>query len=380
MAGEPDHVSARRASEGAARSAAPNRRASFRRGFRDLSPLVLVAAVALAALALLGLELLIDAGVVAKLPEGHFVRHRHDDNGHVTYVLAGLNDSPPTVPTVYLTGGSATMECFLSEESLGYDISRAAGEEIGAVSLAAHSQSFAESLALVENLPDREALVAVGLAPMRFTNGPADDAGLLSGEPFFLRSASVRRLLEREAASTSPVDLVFPGVLRFIKGYVRERRTDGIPLWAEIAYEEHYVTDGPLRTEAQKREMAASDMRDDAATYAAYADYNFAVLDELVRLAQSRGFAVAFFDQPLNEHVLGASWDGVVPSYRRRARAIAARYGVAYLDVAQKVALADTDFVDVYHLVTPGRLKWQPEFARQLAAAWVDARGRLAAQ
>lgn len=366
MAGAPDRLTVRRA--------------SFARGFRDLSPLVLVVAASLAVLALLGLELLVEAGVVVRVPEGHFVRHRHDDNGHVTYVLAGLRRSPPTVPTVYLTGGSATMECFLSEESLGYDVSRAAGEELGVVSLAAHSQSFAESLALVENLPGGEALIAVGLAPMRFTNGPADDAGLLTGEPFFVRSASVRRLLEGEAASTSPVDVVFPGVMRFIAGFVRERRLDGLPLLADIGYEEHYTIDGPLHTTAQKREMAASDMRDDAQTYAAYADYNFAVLEELVRLARARGFAVVFFDQPLNEHVLGASWDGVVPSYRRRAQGVARAYGVAYLDVAQEVVLEDTDFLDVYHLVTKGRLKWQPEFARQLADAWLDAKGGRAAQ
>ncbi len=368
MAGGSDHLKARWT--------------SFRRGFRERNPLVLVAAAALTALTLLGVEFLIDAGAIVGVPESRFVRHRHDDNGHVTYVLAQLRRSPPTAPTVYLTGGSATMECFLSEESLSYDISRAAGRRIDVVSLAAHSQSFAESLALVENLPDGEALIAIGLAPMRFTNGPADDAGLLTGEPFFLRSASVRRMLEREAASTSPVDVVFPGVLRFLAGYVRERRTDGIPLLAEIPYEEHYTIDGPLRSRAQKREMAASDMRDDRATYAAYADYNFAVLEELVRLARERGFVVVFFDQPLNEHVLGASWDGVVPSYRQRAKAIAARYGVPYLEIARRVELADADFLDVYHLVTRGRVKWQPVLARELAAAWLDARGGegLAAQ
>jgi hypothetical protein len=358
----------------------PDRRASFGRGFRNLNPLVLVAAIALAALALVGLELLVEAGVVAKVPEGHFVRHRHDDNGHVTYVLANLHASPPATPTVYLTGGSATMECFLSEESLGYDVSQAAGETIGAVSLAAHSQSFAESLALVENLPSGEALVAVGLAPMRFTNGPGDDAGLLKGEPFFLRSARVRRLLEAEPVTTAPVDLVFPGVLRFIAGYVRERRADDVPLWAEVEYHEHYTIDGPVRTAAQKREMATNDMAADRVTYDAYADYNFAVLEELVRLAHERGFVVAFFDQPLNEHVLGPEWDGVVPSYQSRALAIARAYGVAYLDVEQTVALADSDYLDVYHLVTRGRLKWQPEFARQLAEAWTDAKGGLAEQ
>ncbi len=367
-----------RAGGGAARGAAPGRRASFRRGFRSLSPLVLVAAIALAALTLLGLELLVDAGIVAKVPEGQFVRHRHDDNGHVTYVLANLRASPPATPTVYLVGGSATMECFLSEESLGYDVSEAAGETVGAVSLAAHSQSFAESLALVENLPDGEALIAVGLAPMRFTNGPGDDAGLLNGEPFFLHSTRVRRLLEAEPVTTAPVDLVFPGFLRFIEGYVRERRADSIPLLSEIEYEEHYTIDGPLRTAAQKHEMATSDMADDRATYAAFADYNFAVLEELVALARERGFVIVFFDQPLNEHVLGPEWAGVVPSYRRRAAAIAGEYGVPYLDVAQRVELEDTDFLDVYHLVTRGRVKWQPEFARQLADAWVAAHGHMA--
>jgi hypothetical protein len=33
------------------------------------------------------------------------------------------------------------------------------------------------------------------------------------------------------------------------------------------------------------------------------------------------------------------------------------------------VKLKDADFADLFHLLAPGRAKWQPEMARQLAAA-----------
>jgi hypothetical protein len=360
-----DHVDARpRAGRPAARRAA-----SFRRGLRNRHPLVLVAAVVLAAAFLVGVETLLRAGAFTAVPEGRFVRYRNDDNAHVTYLMARLREAPPGGATVYLLGGSATMESFLSERSLAADVNRAAGGEVGLVSLAAHSQSLAESLALVENLPEGPGLLAVGLAPMRFTNGPGDDAGLLFGEPFFLRSSRVRALLQEEPAGLVPVDTLVPGAIRYVVGYVRERRHDGLALLADVGYSEHYTLNGPLHSASQKLEMASRDVAEDGARYAQYADYNFSVLEALVVLARERGFAVVFFDQPLNGHVLGAEWEGVVPSYRQRAAALAARLGVPYLDVAQRVTLEDRDFLDVYHLVIRGRLKWQPVFARQLGAA-----------
>lgn len=365
MAARDDHVSARpRAGRPAARRAA-----SFRRGFRSHHPLVLVVAVVLAAAVLVGADWLVRTGALTSVPEGRFVRYRNDDNAHVTHVMAKLRESPPAGATIYLLGGSAAMESFLSERSLGADVGRSAGGEVGLISLAAHSQSFAESLALVENLPQGRAMLAVGLAPMRFTNGPGDDAGLLYGEPFFLRSRRVRALLTDQPVSLMPVDTVVPGVLRYLVGYVRERRHDDLPLFADVGYNQHYTIDGPLHSAAEKYEMASRDVAEDGTRYGEYADYNFVVLEELVRLARERGFEVVFFDQPLNEHVVGATWAGIVPSYRRRALALADRLGVPYLDVAQRVKLDDRDFLDVYHLVTRGRLKWQPVFAGQLGAA-----------
>jgi hypothetical protein len=330
---------------------------------------VLVAALVLVALCAVGLELLVRDGVITTVSEGRFVRYRNDDYGHLAYRMVKLKQEPPTGEIVYLLGGSATMECFLSEPSLGADVSAAAGGPVRVISLAGHQQSFAESLALVENLPRGHGLVAVGLAPMRFSNAPQDDAGLLVGEPFMLPVPLVRAALAAQHVKLPPVDMTAPGLVRYGVGYVKERRRIGEPLFADIGYSMHYTIDGPLQSRAEKLAMARRDVAQDTATYGPNAAYNFALLADLVRAARSRGFRVAFFDQPLNVHVIGATWNGVVPSYRRRALALAARLGVPYLDVGQRVKLDDQDFLDVYHLVVRGRLKWQPVFSRELARA-----------
>ena len=348
------------------------RRRSLSRGFRQRNPLVLVAALTLLALTLVGLEMLVQAGAITAPPEGRFVRYRNDDNGHVNYSMVRLRETPPEGTVVYLLGGSATMECFLSEESLGASVSRAAGQDVRVISLAAHEQSFAESLALVENLPDGTALLAIGLAPMRFTNSPSDDAGLVYGDPFLLSNPRTRDVLQKEHVTLLPFDSVVPGLFKYAAGYVQERRRVRLAMFSDIGYSDHYTIDGPLQSRTRKLSMARRDVAQDSARYALYADYNFMVLEQLVGLARARGFGIAFFDQPLNQHVIGPSWDGVVPSYRRRALALAARLGVPYLDVAQRVHLEDRDFLDMYHLVVRGRLKWQPVMSRQVGGVVRD--------
>jgi hypothetical protein len=344
-------------------------RAAFVRGLRHRSLLVPVLAFALVALSLAGLELMARDGTITRLPEGRWVRYGNDDTGHLTYLLARLRESPPTGTTVYLLGGSGTMECFLDQESLSADVSRAAGQDVSVVSLAGHQQSFADSLALVDNLPNGRALLAIGLAPMRFTNSPQDDAGLLNGDPFLVSSPDVRTVLEKEhVTATVPFGSVLPGLIRYAVGYVQERWRIHKPLFADIGYNPHYTINGPLRSWSYKLSMARRDLAFDTAHYAAYADYNFAMLEELVQVAHRRGFDVVFFDQPLNGHVLGSTWGGIVPSYRQRAHVLAARLGVPYLTVAQRVELQNRDFLDVYHLVVRGRLKWQPVLSAQIGA------------
>ncbi len=268
---------------------------------------------------------------------------------------------------VYLLGGSATMESFIDEGSLGRQVSSDAGEPVRVISLAGHSESLAGSLTLVENLPKGKALLAVGLSPGRFTASPQDDAELLVGFPYLVPSVRMRSLLQGTKAQIPPVDVLFPGLIKYAWSYLEERARIRLAPLTDIGYSEHYTIDGPIFPVSQKLEWAKRDSQRDTAAYRLNASYNFKVLEALVRLARARGYGIVFFDQPLNPHIIGSRWRGLVPDYRRRALALSARLNVPYLRVGQIVRLDNSDFLDDYHLVVKGRLKWQPVLSRELA-------------
>mgnify|MGYP005837605781 CR=1 FL=1 len=366
MADDHGHVAARSAARGRAA-----RRAAFRRGLRAAHPLVLLAALGLAALALAGFDLAVRSGAFTVVSEGRLLRIAHDDYAHVTYTVARLRKEPPQGPTVYLFGGSAAMECFVSEASLAADVSRAAGREVRVVSLAAHGQSFAQTIAIIDNLPAGEALLAVGLAPMRFTVAPEKDAGLMLGRTMPLPSQYLRETLVAQGLDEPVADTVLPGAADYLSTYLRGRPDEGYAWLEEMTYETHYWNGQPLRSIAAKTSEAADRVALDRELYRRHAAYNLAMLDALLRRARERGFAVVLFEQPLNLAVAEPTWGGVLPDYRARVRALAARWGVRCLTVHRRVALDNADFGDIYHLVASGRLKWQPELARQLAGALV---------
>jgi hypothetical protein len=364
------------------------RRCSFRRGFFQRNPLVLVVAAAFSFLALLGLQSVMVHGAITVLPQGRLLRIANDDYVHLSYRLANLKKHPPAGPTVYLFGGSGAMESFVSESSLAAVIERHSGGPVNVVSLAAHQQSLAQTLALIDNLPPGPAVLAVGLAPSRFTTAPADDEQLLTGRPLLLRSPRLEQLAARLFAPGAPrkrglggvVDRagsflraragVLPGMLDYAGSYLRARAENG-PFWGtEIDYSGHYYPPGatgalPLAKRLEIRAVLSRDKR----LYAEYGDYDLVVLDEILKLAAERGDTVVLWDQPLNSSAAGPTWGGVSTSYRRRVTALARSEGVAYLDVAGHLALRDADFADLYHLLDHGRLQWQRELGREIAPA-----------
>ena len=92
-------------------------------------------------------------GGLTAVDEGRLLRITHDDYVHVSVKVQELKKNPPKTRTVYLFGGSGTMECFVSEASLAAAIARDAGQPVQVVSMAAHQESMGMTLALVDNLP-----------------------------------------------------------------------------------------------------------------------------------------------------------------------------------------------------------------------------------
>jgi len=293
-------------------------RRAFSRGFHQRSPLVLAAAALITLLALVVLQGTLFEGGLTLVDEGRLLRITHDDYVHVSVKVQELKKDPPKTRTVYLFGGSGTMECFVSEASLAGAIAREAGQPVRVVSLAAHQESMGMTLALVDNLPEGPATLAIGLAPIRVTGKPSRDATLLSGH--------------------------------------------------ELHATHYYPWGAKGHTQLGKRRNVLYVLAKDVTLYRKYGDYNFAMLEEVLKLAGDRGFDVVFYDQPLNASAAGPTWNGVVPAYRERASQLAEQYGVPYVHIERNVELTDHDFADLFHLLAPARLKWQPEMARQLAA------------
>lgn len=342
---------------------------AFSRGFRQRNPLVLAAAALITFLALFLSQGALFGGGLTAVDEGRLLRISHDDYVHVSVKVQELKANPPKTRTIYLFGGSGTMECIVSEASLAAHIGRDARQPVQVVSLAAHQESMAMTLALVDNIPAGPATLAIGLAPIRLTGAPERDAQLLSGHTLLVRSRRLAQIAPKYFGAKAPNTGSIPGIFDYVGSYLRERAA-GRALWGtKIAYESHYYPWGAKgHLPLGKRRNVLYVLAKDVKLYRKYADFNFAMLEETLKLAHERGFDVVLYDQPLNASAAGPDWNGVVPAYRKRARALAARYDVPYVHIEGHVTLRDDDFADLFHLLAPARLKWQPEMARELAS------------
>lgn len=351
------------------RGPARSRRESFAGGFCQRNPLVLLVAVLCAGLIILVAQQVFMRGAFTAVSEGRFLRITNDDYIHLAYKLAELKKDPPQGPTLYLFGGSGAMESIVSQRSLAQQLERDGAGKVNVISLAAHRESLAATLALIDNLPPGQVALAVGLTPMRFTTSPAEDSGLLEGKPILVHSPRLQALGPSLYGRGSRSWGLLPGMFDYAGAYIRERAN--APFWGvRIPYAHHYWLKGehgalPL---AKRRNVLAVLARDQR-LYEQNADYNFEVLREVLRLAQERGFAVVLWDQPLNGSAAGPDWAGVVPAYRKRAEALAREAGVPYIHPGDIADLEDADFADLFHLLDRGRLKWQPSFSEQVTDA-----------
>ena len=331
---------------------------------------MLAAAALVTLIALFLSQGLLFGGGLTAVDEGRLLRISHDDYVHVSVRVQELKANPPKTRAIYLFGGSGTMECIVSEASLAAQVGRDAKQPVQVISLAAHQESMAMSLVLADNLPPGPATLAIGLAPIRVTGAPERDAA--AAQRAHAAGAQQAAGADR-AASTSASGRrtpgAIPGVFDYVGSYLRERAAGKAPWGTKIAYESHYYPWGATgHLPLGKRRNVLYVLDKDVKLYRKYADYNFAMLEEILKLARDRGYDVVLYDQPLNASAAGPDWNGVVPAYRKRAHALAARYDVPYVHIERGVTLRDDDFADLFHLLAPARLKWQPEMARELAS------------
>jgi hypothetical protein len=282
-----------------------------RRGRLLPARLAAPAAVLLIALALLAL-----AG-----PAGAIYRPG-DDWRHIETTLKALGRRPPRTPVVYLLGGSAARECITTERNWSAQIAALGGGRVRALDFGSSSQAFKHGLTIVRAAPAVPSIVLIGLNVGRYTSIPPRDV-TRSAAPF-TRTGSV--------------------------------------------YDPHRFHVGDQLSDAAKRGIVSTWMRVKYPRFRRRYAGDAAVLRELIALCQERGFYPVLVELPLNLRIVGHAWDAPRARYRRGARAAAAAYGIPYADFVARAGLVSSDFVDVSHLVEPGRAKYQRRLSRLVVA------------
>ena len=255
--------------------------------------------------------------------------HSPADWQHMDRVLQYLKDKPPRRPVVYLPGGSAARECTISDRNWRRQIVNLGGPSVLAFNLGAASEAYGHNIDMIRRAPDVPSLVLIGVNVGRYTHRPP--AG-------YLASAD--------------------GVAAAAGSSLTLKQVDN--------YAQHRYRASQVLTSTRKRALLTRWVRTRYPVFQKRFSHNADRLRDLVAACQERGFGVVLFNLPLNLKIIKHRMDRPRARYRRNCEAVSAKYGVPWVDFVAKLRLANRDFVDNWHLVETGRVKWQKRLTRSV--------------
>lgn len=347
---------------------------SFRRGFLNKSPLVLLAALVLLVPALLAIQAFFTSGAWSAIPVQRWMRTSTDDYMFVSWMVGEIKRDPPCRPLAVLLGGSSGREAIVSGPSLARAVHDDGGPRIAARNLSSRMQRYAQSWAIVDNLPDTPTTVLVGVNLGRFTTSPKSNYNQVIGRELLLKSDTLRRWVVARSGEHRYSFTILPGIFTALASYLEQRETDLLYKGRlhPKPYKPHAFDGRKALPPAEKRALVEKWLTKYYPAFNKVLDFNLAMLDELVRTGESRGLDIVIVELPYNREIVGDAFDEALAAYRVPTQAIAERYDVPYLDFNDEVAIPSEDFLDLSHLRPAGRVVWQAELARRLAGMYRD--------
>ena len=231
---------------------------------------------------------------------------------HALDVIAAVNESPPEVPLLILSGGSVARECTVSDSDWAAQVQRRGGPEVVAYNISSQNRTFYEEVALVRALPQVPTIVFIGVNLERFTSPP--QSGTISLTPDPAKSAN---------------------------------------------YQPHTHTQSKILTLAEKQARVGYWVTKRYPIFRSRYAYNLRQLERLVRVCKGRGLHPVILELPRNLAVIGSAFDVPVRQYHSGCYAIAKKYGIPFVNFMRDARLLNRDFYDLGHLVEPGRTKYQ---------------------
>ena len=237
---------------------------------------------------------------------------------HVLQVVADLRADPPAAPLVLMLGGSAVRESTSDDASWTAQVQRLGGRRALAYNLGSGNQSFAQDLQLVPYLPSAATIVLIGINLGRFVESPAQ------------------------------VTVHLPRPKPVPANYQQDR----------------YRGVHTLST-ARKRALVTDWMAERYPLFSAnYAD-DLALLEELVKACRAHGLHPVLLDAPRDTIIVSRALAGPIDRYLSDVRSLARRDDIPFVDIVPEAHLTNADFLDLWHVVAPGRKKWQAVLSRE---------------
>ncbi len=228
---------------------------------------------------------------------------------HVAQVAAYMSGRSPKRPLVYLLGGSAARECIISEQSWRKQIVARGGPQTFAFGLGAAGQTYDDNIRLVRMLPDAPSIVIIGVNVGRYTG-----------------------------TGTHKLPQVKPRIANYYPHRFHRNR---------------------ILSDQRKRAMVTDWLRRRHPVFKTRFARNDAKLDELVALCLERGFHPVILNLPVNQRTVGRRMDVPRRRYRVACQQICREHDIEWVNWLPKIPLVSRDFMDNWHLVEPGRAKWQ---------------------
>jgi len=259
-------------------------------------------------------EAVSSGGAAFVAPRGEELRG--DDYGrdwqHSVQVVANLRAAPPEVPLVVLLGGSSARECTVLDDDWERQIERRSGYVVDAYNLGSKHRTYAQDLAFVKLLPaDVPTIVYIGVNLGRFCP-PVSSASIRLPEP---------RPLAR--------------------------------------YGQHVYSRSHIQSRAEKRYHVAYWLARRYPEFRAHYRSELSMLQKLIRACKRRHLRVALLDLPRDLPTIGSSLDAPVSRYHRGCASLARSRSIPWLRFNSAAHFRDRDFFDIFHLVEPGRAKFQ---------------------
>jgi hypothetical protein len=341
---------------------------AFSRGFHNRNPLVLAAAAALLVPALLGVQWLFTSGAWTVVPLDAALRNPEDSFTYVSWMVGKARQDEPSVPGIYLLGGSSARESIVSGDALAAEVRAAGGPEVVAYDLGSINQNFAESLAVVQSAPDTPAWLLVGVNLGRFTATRDVNARQAEGREFLLEGGAVQDFVSSRWGLERYTFTILPGVWAYLTDWMR---THGADLLAgdppSTGYELHRYSEQTRRSDGQKRRLVTKWNASRRPVFEKNRVANLEMLEALLAEARERGVNVVLLELPLNQEIVQDSFASSRRKYQVPVTRLAEEYGYPYIDLNEQVDIPSRDFQDLSHLIAPGRAIWQHALAQELA-------------